>query len=613
MEEDFLVEEEDFDASLDLETWKKTLAHLKPFKRLVLFGVLWAIVIAVLETLFPLFNRFAIDHYLVESFTKDRMNELYIFAGIYMAFILLFAYVIRVFIRVAGKIETSVAASLREQAFKKLQELSFSYYDKTPNGWIMSRMTSDSRKLSNMLAWGMIDIGWSLMLLIMITIVMLVINLKLALITLSVVPFLVAIALGLRKTILRAWRKVRKTNSKITAAISEGISGAITSKSLVLEDKQDMEFGLLTSGMRKSSVRAVLMSSLLWPVVLILGYVGTALASYYGGILVFEQIITVGTLFAFIQYTFNFFEPILNLSRILSDLQEAQAAGERIVSLIESEPDIMDTEAVIQKYGTITDPKTEAFEEIEGTVTFDNVTFKYDKGETVLDQFDLEIPAGETYAIVGETGSGKSTIVNLLSRFYEPTDGRVLIDQVDYKERSIGWLHSNLGYVLQDPHLFTGSIKENIRYGRLDATDEEIIQAAKTVNAHDFILKTPNGYDSEVGESGNKLSVGEKQLISFARAVLADPRILILDEATSSIDTETEQLIQDAIQKLLKGRTSVVIAHRLSTIVGANQILVLKRGIITERGTHKELLEAHGYYHDLYMNQFKENKSKEVL
>lgn len=389
--------------------------------------------------------------------------------------------------------------------------------------------------------------------------------------------------------------------------------GAVTTKTLVLEDRMEQDFDGLTSTMRRSSIRAVFISTLLWPVVLILGYFGTSLATYYGGMQVFEQTLTIGTLFLFIQYTFNFFEPILNLSRILSEIQQAQASGERIVSLIESQPELTDTDEVLQRYGTLLQPNVDQWEALNGEVVFDHVSFEYKAGEPVLKDFSLTIPKGTSVAIVGETGSGKSTIVNLISRFYEPTKGRILIDGRPMKDRSIAWMHSHLGYVLQDPHLFTGTIEDNIRYGKLDATIEEIESAAKVVNAHTFITRAKEGYELNVGEDGARLSVGEKQLLSFARAIIHDPKILILDEATSSIDTETEQLIQDAIEKVLKGRTSILIAHRLSTIVKADKIIVLKKGVITEQGTHKELLAQHGYYYNLYMNQFKDEKMREVL
>jgi ATP-binding cassette subfamily B protein len=316
---------------------------------------------------------------------------------------------------------------------------------------------------------------------------------------------------------------------------------------------------------------------------------------------------------AFISYTVLFFQPIRDLARIFADFQSAQASAERILSLISSVPEIQDRPEVIEQYGNMYEPKPENWPGIRGNITFQGVSFAYKEGEQVLSDFNLDVKPGETIALVGETGSGKSTIVNLACRFYEPTEGQVLVDGADYRERSLGWLQSNLGYVLQTPHLFSGTIKENIRYGRLDATDEEIVQAAKLVNAHEFILKLENGYDTEVGEGGGRLSTGEKQLVSFARAILANPRIFVLDEATSSVDTEAEQKIQDAIHNVLEGRTSFIIAHRLSTIREADRILVLRDGQVVEAGSHHELLQQEGYYYRLYTNQFMEEYETEVL
>ena len=321
----------------------------------------------------------------------------------------------------------------------------------------------------------------------------------------------------------------------------------------------------------------------------------------------------VSILYLFIDYTIKFFDPIMAVSRVFGEFQQAQASAERIISLIEEVPEIVDRPDVIEKYGTIYDPKYENFEPLIGDVEFKDVTFKYNKGETVLKEFNLHIPAGSSVALVGHTGSGKSTIVNLICRFYEPTSGDILIDGHSYKDRSITWLHSNLGYVLQTPQLFSGSIKDNVRYGKLDATDEEIINALKTVAADEFIERLDDKYDSFVGEGGSKLSLGERQLISFARAIVSDPKILVLDEATSSIDTKTESLIQNAINKVMKGRTTFMIAHRLSTVVNADVILVMKDGKVIESGKHHELLEQRGYYFELYKNQFAEDSLKKIL
>ena len=443
--------------------------------------------------------------------------------------------------------------------------------------------------------------------------VMLVINWKLALLSLSVMPIVALLSIYFQQKILKAYRVVRKTNSRITGAFNEGISGAKATKTLVREEKNLEEFKQLTGEMYSSSVQAALFSSIYLPLVLALGSIGTALALWHGGQGVLLQTLSFGTLVLFVQYTIQFFEPVRELARIFAELQSAQASAERILSMVGTEPDIVDSPEVQAKYGDVLNPRREGWPEIKGDIIFKDVSFAYKDGEKVLEDFSLHVKAGETIALVGETGSGKSTIVNLACRFYEPTEGQVLIDGIDYKDMPIAWLQSNLGYVLQTPHLFSGTVKDNIKYGKLEATEEEIVQAAKLVNAHGFIMKLEKGYDSEVGEGGNRLSTGEKQLVSFARAILANPRIFVLDEATSSIDTETEHIIQEAIQTVLEGRTSFIIAHRLSTIRSADRILVIRNGKVTEQGNHKQLMKQKGYYYRLYTNQFMEEQELQLL
>jgi ATP-binding cassette subfamily B protein len=594
-------EEKDYsEEKINFKTWSKIIkVVLKSWKPLILM-VMSVVVLTICDILFPIMNKFAIDNFFGRQ--DYTYAQPYIIAAIILAILL--GLSIWSFILFAGRVEVKTSYELRRQAYAKLQELPFSYYDKTPMGWIMARMTSDSRRLANIIAWGLVDFIWSGLIMSTILVIIYFINWKLALIITVLVPVLSVIAIYIRKKLLKSYRDVRKVNSQITASFNEGFMGAKTTKSLVLEQHNREEFHDLTSKMRRNSIKAAIYSSLFWPMILLLGYIGVATTLYQGGIMVLEELILVGTLYLFIDFTLKFFEPIMQIARLLAEFQQAQASAERIVALIETEPDIFDTPEVKEKYGTIFKPIKENWEEIVGKVEFRNVTFKYDKGQTVLNTFNLSIEAGQNIAIVGETGSGKSTIVNLICRFYEPSEGMILIDDKNYKERSISWLHANLGYVLQSPHLFSGTIMENIRYGRLEATDEEVIEASKVVNAHTFITGLDNGYNTEVGEGGNKLSVGQKQLVSFARAVLANPKILILDEATSSIDTESEQIIQRAIEIILKGRTSVVIAHRLSTIINADKILVLRQGEVIEAGTHQELLNQRGAYFDLYKNQF---------
>jgi len=517
------------------------------------------------------------------------------------------------FLRQAGRIEMDFSYDVRNKAFRKLQELSFTYYDKTPLGWIMARMTSDIGRLAEILSWSLMDLVWGLTVMLGITIVMFAVNWQLALLVLMVMPILAYLSVWFQTRILKSYREVRKINSKITGSFSEGITGAKTTKTLVLEDLNLKEFNRLTEDMRSHSVRAAILSAMFMPIVMGLGAISTAAILWYGGNQVLLGTIQFGTLMLFTQYASQFFEPLRQIARLLAEFQMAQASAERVLQLLHSEPQIVDSPEVIEKYGTILDPKPQNYEPMFGNVTFDHVNFSYNPEEPVLKDFNITVTSGQTIALVGETGSGKSTIVNLLCRFYEPVSGKILIDGTDMKDRSIGWLHSNLGYVLQSPHLFSGSVAENIRYGKLAATEEEIIAAAKLVNAHDFIMNLEQGYETNVGEGGGRLSTGQKQLISFARAVIADPAIFVLDEATSSIDTETEQIIQHAIDTLLVNRTSFVIAHRLSTIVNADRILVIRKGVVKEDGTHAELLKIKGYYYRLYTNQFNEDLQNQLL
>jgi len=607
--DDHLLDEESFSSQkIDWNVWKKIFRFMKPLKKKVILSIVAMSVLAATDVIYPYISKFAIDGIINPNITAGTqdLSMLKYFIILYAIFMVIQATMVYLFIILAGKVQTELAFSIRKKAFKHLQELPFSYYDRTRVGWIMARMTSDSRNLSDILSWGIIDFTWGLFLMVLLIIVMLVINFKLALITIAIVPVLMVVSTYFRKFILKSYRSIRKVNSKITGAYNEGITGAITTKTLVLEKPNYHDFDSLTSDMRRQSIRAAMFQGLYFPTVIFLIAIGTALIYYSGGNMVLQGTITIGTLYLFTSYVWQFFDPVNNIASIYARFQQAQASAERIVSLIEVKPDIEDTEAVIAKYGTLFDYHKENFEPIHGDVEFRNVSFKYHIGEKVLTDFNLHVNAGESIALVGHTGAGKSTIVNLICRFYEPTEGEIMIDGVNYKERSMGWLHSNLGYVLQSPHLFSGTVLENIRYGKLDATDEEVIAAAKAVEAHEFIMRFEKGYETECGEGGSRLSVGQKQLISFARAILANPRILVLDEATSSVDTETERLIQTAINKLLKGRTSFIVAHRLSTIVHSNRILVLEGGKVIEDGTHRELIGLKGHYYQLYTNQYSE-------
>ncbi len=603
------IREQDYNEGFNIELWKKLMGFAKPYrKNMVIIGAMM-IILAIIEVTFPIMTKYAIDNFVI----PQRLEGLSIFALLYILLVILQSFVVWIFIAEAGKVDTGICYHIRKTGFQKLQELSFSYFDKTHIGWIMARMVSDTKRLGDTISWGIVDLVWGSTVMLVISVVMIRMNWRLALIVLTVVPVLAIVSIYFQRKILSAFRKVRKTNSRITGAFNEGIMGAKTSKTLVREEKNLEEFVEITGEMYSSSVRAAVFSSLYLPVVITLGSIGTGLALWRGGEGVITGTLTYGTLVAFISFTIQFFQPVRELARIFAEFQSAQASAERIISMIEREPDIKDIPQITSIYGDSFKPLKENWTEIKGDITFKNVSFAYKDGEKVLNGFNIHIKAGETIALVGETGSGKSTIVNLACRFYEPTKGEVLIDGVDYRKRSLLWLHSNLGYVLQSPHLFSGTIKENIKYGRLNARDEEIVRAAKLVNAHGFIMKLRDGYDSEVGEGGSRLSTGEKQLISFARAILANPKIFVLDEATSSVDTETEQLIQGAIGQVLEGRTSFIIAHRLSTIRLADRILVISKGQVIEEGNHYQLIKEKGHYYRLYTNQFMDEQKTMLL
>lgn len=602
-------EEELFEAqSLDTKLWFKIFKLLGRSKKNLSAALIFISIEAVISVSLPLFNRHAIDVY-SQGFGTQR--DIIFFSLFYLLVISLQAYVIYRFVYHSGLVELEVSYFTRNDIMVKLQNLSFSYFDVTPSGWIIARLTSDISQLSSILSWALIDLVWGIAMMIMLVVVMFAVNVKMALVVVLVVPFVYLVSSWFQKHILINYRKSRAVNSKITGAYAEGVSGAKTTKTMALENLHYSEFTELTSEMKAKTMRAIMLNSLYVPMVSFLSAFGSSGVIWLGGNLVMKDVIAVGTLFMFTQYASSFFEPLRNISGILAQLQMAQASAERVISLLETEPTLVDRDDVIAKYGTLLEPNEAVYEPIEGEVIFENVNFHYNESEPILNNFNLRIKPRQRVALVGETGSGKSTLVNLVCRFYEPVSGSIKIDGVDYRDRSIGWLHHHLGYVLQSPHLFSGSIRDNIRYGKLDASDDEIIAAAKLVNAHDFIISFDDGYDSDVGEGGSRLSTGQKQLISFARAMISNPSIFVLDEATSSIDTETEMVIQHAIENVLKDKTSFIIAHRLSTIVSCDLILVMKHGIIIEQGTHQELLANEGYYHSLYMNQFKEAQEQQ--
>lgn len=594
--------QDEFDGlkKVQLSTWKRVIDIVFQNKsHLVKLGLFMA-GITVLDIIFPQLNRYAIDVFFIEK----NMETLIPFIIISVFVASGFGLLVWAFIKQAILIEATVSHELRRQAFDNLQRLSFSYFDKTPQGWVMARMTSDASRLSEVISWGLLDMLWALFSMVFITVALLATNIRLGLIIVTIIPIMFLISQFFRKRILTQERLSKKHNSHVTAQFSEAFLGAKTTKSLVIETENFTDFYQSTGNLKRAGIKSIMLSAVYTSLLLVIAYVAVSVTMVTGSIAVLDQIITVGTLQLIIAYTINFFEPMLVISEKIADLQNAQASAERIVELIETQPEIVDKKEVEDAYGTLLHTKKDNWETIQGQVSFKDLTFYYKEDEIILDHFNLDVKKGQSVALVGHTGSGKTTLINLLSRFYEPKSGRIEIDEKDYRDRSLQWLHQQLGYVLQSPQLFSTSIKENILYGRLDATDEEVIAASKAIGLHPFIMTLEKGYDSEVGEGGNLLSIGQKQLISFARALIANPRILILDEATSSIDSESELIIQEATKTILKDRTSFIVAHRLSTIVEADIIVMLEMGKIIEKGTHEELIAKKGHYYQLYKNQF---------
>jgi ABC-type multidrug transport system, ATPase and permease components len=603
-------EEQEYNKPFSFRVWGKMLPFFKPYRKFFAITLGFNIFLAGIDVVVPLFQSYAIDHFI----TVESLEGIWRFAAAYVAVIVIQTMSVYFSVRAATTIEMNVGKDLKWAQFEHLQTLSFSYYNTTPVGYIHARVMSDTLRIATMVAWGLVDMFWALIYVISVFVIMFLLNVRLALVILLIVPCIAVLTVYFQNRILHWNRKVRKINSQITSAYNEGITGVKTSKSMVIERDNEKAFFERTSEMYRASSRSARLNAVYIPTILLFGSVAAAVVLAQGGYMVKEEIMRLGTLSVFISYAVIIFEPIQQLARLLAELISCQANIERVMDLLEQEPNVVDKAEVIKKYGDAFQPKKENWEKIKGDIVFEDVSFRYPDGkEFVLEHFSLHVPAGMNVAIVGETGAGKSTLVNLVGRFFEPTYGRILIDGVDYRERSQLWLHSQIGYVLQNPHLFSGTVRENIRYGRLDATDEEIEEAARNVSADEVVMKLEKGYDSDVGESGGRLSTGEKQLISFARAILADPSIFVLDEATSSIDTHTEQLLQQATGRLLRGHTSFIIAHRLSTIRQADLILVVKDGKIIEQGTHKELLREKGYYYELYSKQFEEEASMKVF
>ncbi len=585
----------------------KILPFLKNVRGQILMMVALAIVSSLVDITIPQFQRYALDTFIGNS----TLATIIPFVLCYVAVILLAAVVNYISCAQATIVEMKVNRDLRQTGFQHLQTLSFSYFNQNSVGYIHARLMSDTGRIGGLVSWWLIDCTWRISYLVGAVFVMIRMNARLALMVLTTVPLLVVLFAIFQKKLENVNHEVREINSKITGNFNEGIMGAKTIKSLAIEDKMEGRFTDETENMRAKSIRASRLRGLFAGTMNFASSVALAIVLWKGGYIAREEL---GTFSVFMSYAQGMMEPLRWLVDIVSDLITTQVNIQRFTDLLAVKSDVVDTPEVIEKYGDCFEPKKENWEPIKGDIEFKDVTFCYPDGEeTVLENFLLKIPFGSHIAIVGETGAGKSTLVNLVCRFYEPTQGQLLIDGRDARERSQLWLHSAIGYVLQTPHLFSGSVRENLLMGNPNATQEQIWDAIRTVSADEVIAHLEKGLDTDVGEGGDLLSTGEKQLISFARAILADPRILILDEATASVDTMTEAKIQAALEQVTKGRTSLMIAHRLSTVRNADLILVVKNGRIVEQGSHTQLLAKKGYYHELYTRQYEDEATAKIL